>query len=87
MSLQLQSAPPPFSWRLDGLDGQEDELEDIEEGKLDPPTDDEGRGSILERNRRDRTLETEDEDGDASGTSVTDERPHGERAGSSGFAR
>ena len=34
---------------LDGLDGQEDELDDAHKGELDPPTDDEGPGSVVIR--------------------------------------
>jgi hypothetical protein len=34
---------------LDGFDGQEDELEDVQKGKLDPPTDDEGPGEVVIR--------------------------------------
>ena len=34
---------------LDGLDGQEDELDDVHKGELDPPTDDEGAGSVVIR--------------------------------------
>jgi hypothetical protein len=32
---------------LDGLGGQEDELDDVHKGKLDPPTDDEGHGEVF----------------------------------------
>ena len=46
----------------DGLGGQEDELEDVQKGKLDPPTDDEGQGSIDDANRSGTALESEDED-------------------------
>ena len=46
----------------DGLDGQEDELDDVAKGKLDPPTDDERPGSIDDKNDRGRRRETEDED-------------------------
>jgi hypothetical protein len=58
----------------DGLDGQEDELEDVHKGILDPPTDDEGAGSILEKNDAGRTLESEDEDDEpAAGEREDDE--------------
>ena len=33
-------------YRADGLDGQEDELEDVSKGKLQPPTDDEKQKEI-----------------------------------------
>ena len=46
----------------DGLDGQEDELEDVAKGKLDPPTNTEGKGSVLERNDKGRSTESADED-------------------------
>jgi hypothetical protein len=52
---------PSGVW-ADGLDGQEDELEDVQKGRLDPPTDDEGPGSVDEKNDRGRGLESEDED-------------------------
>ncbi len=38
-------------WRLDGTDGQEDELDDVHKGILDAPTDNEGPGSVDELNR------------------------------------
>jgi len=48
---------------LDGLDGQEDELEDVHKGKLDPPTDDEGSGEVVIRPNRDAIAqEKADED-------------------------
>ena len=47
---------------LDGFDGQEDELEDVQKGKLDPPTDDEGPGSVDEANDSAVALEKADED-------------------------
>jgi len=48
---------------LDGFDGQEDELDDVQKGKLDPPTDDEGPGSIVIRPNRDAIAqEKADED-------------------------
>jgi hypothetical protein len=53
----------PAVW-CDGLDGQEDELEDVHDGILDPPTDDEGPGSIMEPNDDAVALEKEDEDND-----------------------
>lgn len=47
---------------LDGLGGQEDELEDVAEGKLDPPTNTEGPGSVvIRRNPEDIALEKADE--------------------------
>ena len=49
-------------WWADGLDGQEDELDDVQKGKLDPPTDDEGPGAIFEPNDSAVALEKEDED-------------------------
>ncbi len=55
-------APHLIPIYLDGLDGQEDELEDVQKGDLDPPTNDEGSGSIFEKNESDRSLESEDED-------------------------
>ena len=63
MNLHTFSPSTPFiPVYLDGLDGQEDELEDVQKGELDPPTDDEGAGSIFEKNDFDRSLETDDEE-------------------------
>jgi hypothetical protein len=48
---------------LDGLDGQEDELEDVKKGKLDPPTNDEGEGEVFIKPDQDAVaLKKEDED-------------------------
>jgi len=48
---------------LDGLDGQEDELEDVHKGELDPPTDDEVPGDVVIRpNKAQIALEKADED-------------------------
>ena len=49
------------SW-ADGTDEQEDELNDVAKGKLQPPTNTEGAGSVFERNDQGRGLEREDED-------------------------
>jgi hypothetical protein len=57
----LPSSALGWIW-ADGLDGQEDELEDVEKGKLDPPTDDEGHGSLDESNRGGIGIESDDED-------------------------
>jgi hypothetical protein len=48
---------------LDGFDGQEDELEDVHKGKLDPPTDDEVPGEVVIRPNHDAIAQEEaDED-------------------------
>ena len=48
---------------LDGFDGQEDELEDVQKGKLDPATDDEGPGDVVIRPNQDAIAqEKADED-------------------------
>ncbi len=49
------------SW-ADGTDEQEDELDDVAKGKLNPPTNTEGPRSVFERNDQGRGLESEDED-------------------------
>ena len=49
------------SW-ADGTDEQEDELDDVAKGKLNPPTNTEGPGGVVERNNRGRGLQSEDED-------------------------
>ena len=53
-SVQQQHAQPypaGILWRFDGTDGQEDELQDVHDGILDAPTDDEGPGSVDDVNR------------------------------------
>jgi len=48
---------------LDGLDGQEDELEDVQKGKLDPATDDEVPGEVVIRPNHEQVAdEKADED-------------------------
>ena len=48
---------------LDGLDGQEDELEDVQKGKLDPATDDEVPGDVVIRPNHEQVAdEKADED-------------------------
>ena len=47
----------------DGLGGQEDELEDVDDGELDAPTDDEGPGEIWESNKGHVALQKADEAG------------------------
>ena len=53
--------PSPVFW-TDGLDGQEDELDDVEHGQLEPATDDEA-GEFFEPNKGDVALEKLDEEG------------------------
>jgi hypothetical protein len=82
MHLESQPNLTPFPLYADGFNGQEDELEDVHKGKLDPPTDDEGPGSLDEANDTGRTLESEDEDNAAADPAAADEtekRPWGER--------
>lgn len=50
----------PF-W-LDGFDGQEDELDDVRRGKLEPSTDDEPEAEVFEPNKGNLELEREDEE-------------------------
>ena len=59
--LEGWSGAPGGMW-LDGLDGQEDELEDVAEGRLDPSTDTEGSGStVIRPNSEGVALEEADE--------------------------
>ena len=53
--------PSPILW-TDGLDGQEDELNDTEHGRLEPATADEA-GEFFEPNKGDVELEKLDEEG------------------------
>ena len=68
MTTYQQEFPDSFSgikagiW-LDGLDGQEQELEDVGQGKLDPSTEDEVPGDVVIRPSQEAiSLEKRDED-------------------------
>jgi hypothetical protein len=81
----VPGSAPVWIW-ADGLDGQEDELEDVQKGKLDPPTNDEGRGSIDESNRSGTGIESEDED-DSLVRGIEDGKIHGRDPGASDWDR